>query len=132
MKGEYIIMNAINVMPMVRKTLIGAAIVGGALTTASLFKTPGKTLNPQDPPLYATLLDTQREFGYDETKSVMHNVGTNAEAAIDKLFDNVIDPITEKPILPATATVLAMLGARAAKTKENAAEEITSNETTTM
>ena len=47
------------------------------------------------------------------------NVTNNLEAADYKMYKNVIDPITEKPIIPATTTALALLGLCATKPKEN-------------
>ena len=47
------------------------------------------------------------------------NVTNNLEAADYKMYKNVIDPITEKPIIPATTTALALLGLCTTKPKEN-------------
>ena len=111
----------VNILPKVRTVLVATALAGGALTTASVFKTPGTTINP----CHKELRGIERLCGeidpaekleypeYDNSRSIASNVGEYALVTNNKLFDNVIDPITDKPVLPLTATALAMLGIKA-------------------
>ena len=55
------------------------------------------------------------EDGDEEADSNMQNVRRT-------LYDNIIDPITEHPALPATTAALAMLGVLATKPKETVIE----------
>lgn len=107
----------------VRKIFLTAAVVGGVWTAASLFKTPGKTLNPHiaTNPIYYQLCGPG-DFEYDQSESIMSNVGYNLGVANDKLFTNVVDPVAEHPIIPTTATALALLGLASTKPKEDSAE----------
>lgn len=56
------------------------------------------------------------EDGYEDADSNMQNIRRT-------LYDNIIDPLTEHPTLPATIAALAMLGVLATKPKENVAED---------
>ncbi len=120
------------VMPWMRKNakkiILPTVVVGGMLTAASLFKTPGKTLNPHKDrvnyfdgfgictndkyPASGESYEYEHDmtFKYDPEESIASNVANATNVARNKLFADVVDPVAEHPVVPFAATALASLG----------------------
>lgn len=60
-----------------------------------------------------------RSFDYNMNESFAENAQQAATVAKNNLYDKVIDPITENPVIPSTATALALLGVGLTHKKES-------------
>ena len=120
------------VMPWMRKNakniLLPTVVVGGMMCVASLFKTPGKTLNQHKDrenyfdgfglgtndkyPASGGSYEYEHDmtYQYDSEESIASNIANAINVARNKFFANVVDPVAEHPVVPFAATALASLG----------------------
>ena len=141
-KGKTMNLHLSHISRPARNLLLGVAAASGILTMAALSKTPGETLSPVSK--YEHKREGGRLYLYDgnpeiinflESMPMEYNranlayIESGLKHNVDKFkyivddvtmsaYENVIDPITDKPVLPATATVLAILGLAALPSKK--------------